>query len=458
MRSVWKFLSSIKLAIVLIIVLTVASVIGTLIPQGRSVAAYSARYGGSLASILDALRLTRIFRAPWFLALLLLFAANTIVCTLSRFAPKWRRAFRPARDFDLKAVASMPASCRLRLPLGPDAAREKVETALRRRRYAIHRSAHEGRIVLQARKRRLGWFGSDIVHLGLLMILAGGFTSGLASRRAELALADGQTAQVPGASFEVRLDKFDIEYYPSGQPKDFKSTVTVLEGGAPVLTRTIEVNGPLTYKGVTFYQQSYGPDWDRARCVLDLKGTGDPAFSRTVTVRVGERTPVEGPDVTSVLVRRFIPDFIIGEGNQVQSRSGEPNNPAASIEAWKGDERVFSGWVFARYPEFGQGHGGAGKSAPDAPKISVVLKDYDAPPYSVLEAAHDPGAILIWIACGLVSLGFFLAFYWPPREIRAVLEAAQGRVELAAGGQASKDRESFRAEFDSIFASLRSPE
>jgi cytochrome c biogenesis protein len=457
MRSVWKFLSSIKLAIVVIIVLTVASIVGTLIPQGRSLAEYSARYG-SLGSLFVALRLTTLYRSTWFLALLIIFAANTVVCTLSRFGPKWRRAFRPLPDAGPKSVSSMHSSCRLHFPLPLETARERVEKELGGRRYVVHRTTHDGKAVLQARKRRLGWFGSDIVHLGLLVILAGGFTSGLSSRRSELALADGQTAQVPRASFEVRLDKFEIEYYAPGQPKDYKSTVTVLEGGAPVLTRTIEVNEPLKYKGVTFYQQGYGPDWDRARCVLELAKAGEPASSRTVSLQVGERTPVAGPDVTAVLVRRFVPDFVIGEGSQVQSRSGEPNNPAAFVEAWKGEERVFSGWIFARYPEFGQGHGGGETAARNALQIAVVLKDYAAPPYSVLEAAHDPGANVIWIGCGLVSLGFFLAFYWPPREIRIVLEASQGRVELTAGGQAAKSRESFQAEFDGIFASLRRPE
>jgi cytochrome c biogenesis protein len=456
MRSVWKFLSSIKLAIVLIILLTVASIIGTLIPQGRSVAEYSARYG-SLASLVIALRLTTLYRSAWFLALLILLAANTIVCTLSRFGPKWRRAFRTAPDLDPKSVASMRSSCRFRLPIALETARERVEMELNGRHYVLHQSTQEGRAFLQARKRRLGWFGSDIVHLGLLVILAGGFVSGLASRKSELALADGQTAALPLASFELRLDKFETEYYPQGAVKDWKSTVTVLDGGAPVLTRTIEVNEPLKYRGVTFYQQGYGMNWDLARCVLELRKTGDPAFSRTVSLRVGDRSPVEGPDVTRIAVRRFVPDFVLGEGNQVQSRSEEPNNPAALVEAWKGEERVFSGWVFAKYPDFGQGHG-TGEAAPaNAPKIAVVLKDYSATSYSVIEAARDPGVTIIWIGCALISLGFFLAFYWPPREIRVVLEASPGRVDLAAGGQASKSRESFQAEFDAIFESIRRP-
>ena len=65
---------------------------------------------------------------------------------------------------------------------------------------------------------------------------------------------------------------------------------------------------------------------------------------------------------------------------------------------------------------------------------------------------------LIWAGCALVLLGLFLAFYWPPREIRVVLEASQGRVDLAAGGLASKGRDAFQAEFDSILGSIRRPE
>jgi cytochrome c biogenesis protein len=463
MRSAWKFFSSVKLAIVLIILLTVASTVGTLIPQGRSAAEYAARYG-SLAGLFTALQLTRLYQSVWYLALLLFFAVNTIVCTLARLGPKWRRAFRPAPETDAKSVTSMRASARFRLPLTIAPARDRVAGALKARHYLLDQSAHDEKVVIQARKRRLGWFGSDIVHLGLLVILAGGITSGLAGRHAELALADGQTADVPHAAFQLRLDKFDTEYYPQGGVKDWKSTVTVVEGGSAVLTRIIEVNQPLTYRGISFYQQSYGWDWSRAQIVLEIRKPGDMTTFKTVTLKVGERAAVDAPDVTHVVVLRFVPDFVIGEGNQVQSRSDEPNNPAAQVEAWKGEERVFSGWIFAKFPDFG--HGGEGdpmtgaKTAAkaDAPRVAVVLKDYSAAPYSVLEAAKDPGVNLIWLGCLLVSGGFFLAFYWPPREIRVVLEASQGRVELAAGGQASKSREAFRTEFDGIFESIRRPE
>jgi cytochrome c biogenesis protein len=465
MRSAWKFFSSVRLAIVLIILITLASILGTLIPQGRSAAEYTARYGG-LAGPLAALQLTNLYRSGWYLALLLLFAVNIVVCTVSRFGPKRRRAFRsgPKTAADIIAVSSMRPNARLRLPLGLPAAREAVAARLVARRYRLSESAGDGKIHILARKRRLGWFGSDIVHVGLLVIIAGGLASGLFGRRADLALTEGQTAEVPQAAFEVRLDKFETEYYPGGAVKDWKSTVTIVKDSAPVLTRVVEVNKPLTYRGVSFYQQRYGWDWSVSRLILEVKRSGDTEPARTVSLKVGERVAVEGAEALHVAVRRFVPDFVIGDGNRVQSRSNEPGNPAALVEAWIGEERIFAGWVFAKFPDFGQGHGAQaspGQKAggqSEAPELAVVLKDFAAAPFSVLEAASDPGANLIWLGCALVMAGLFLAFYWPPREIRVVLEEAGGRVELAAGGHAPKSREAFRSEFEGIFKTIRRPE
>jgi cytochrome c biogenesis protein len=447
MRSLWRFFSSVKLAIVLFILVTLASILGTLIPQGRDAAEYAARYGGA-AGLLTSLRLTRVYQSAWYLALLLLFAVNTIVCTLSRLGPKWRRAFGPAAAADAQALMAMRAKSRFRLPLPLAAARDRVAGPLRSGRYRLTGAVTDSRIVLQARKRRLGLFGSDFVHLGLLVILIGGFTSGLAGRRSDLALVEGQTAAVPHAAFSVRLDKFETEYYQNGGVKDWKSTVTVIENGTPVLTRTVEVNRPLTHRGVSFYQTSYGLDW---QLELELKKRADPSFSKTVSLRAGESAAVGDADVTRVAVREFVPDFVLGEGNKVQSRSQEPRNPAAYVEAWKGEERVFVSWVFAKYPDFGQGHNDA------RPAVSFVLKRHEAAAFSVLEAARDPGANFIWLGSLLVVTGLFLAFYWPPREIRAVLEETQGKVEVTAGGQAAKSREAFQAEFDAIFDEIRRP-
>ena len=448
MKSFWKFFESVKLAIVLFILLTSASILGTLIPQGRSAAEYAARYG-NLSGLFVKLQLTGLYHSPWYLALLFLFALNTIVCTLARLGPKWRRAFRASPEVDDKSLQAMKIKGRARIHSPLPAAAEKVRGALASRHYRLRTSGAETRLAIIAQKRRLGWFGSDTVHVGLLIILAGGVISGLTSRRAELELRVGQTADVPHAVFQVRLDRFETEYYPQGGVKDWKSTVSVLENGAPVLTRVVEVNHPLTYKRFSFYQTSYGWDWENPRLEIVVKKPVDPSYSKTLSLKVGERLAVEDPEFTHLAVRQFVPDFVIGEGNEIQTRSLEPNNPAALVEVWKGEERVYSGWTFAKFPDFGEGHK-VGQAS-----FSFVLKNYEAPQYSVLEAAKDPGVTFIWLGCIFVTAGFFLAFYWPPREIRVVLEEVQGKTEAVLGGFASKSREAFQAEFDTFVESLR---
>ena len=114
-------------------------------------------------------------------------------------------------------------------------------------------------------------------------------------------------------------------------------------------------------------------------------------------------------------------------------------------------ETVFAGWIFARFPDFGQGHG-----ANPSP-VTVVLKDFRADQFSVLEAAKDPGANFIWLGCLLVMAGLFLAFYWPPREIRVAVGGAPDKAEVTAGGHAAKGPEAFQAEFDEIFKHVRRP-
>lgn len=448
MRSVWKFLESVKLAIALFIILALASILGTLIPQGRSAAEYAARYGG-LSGLFTKLQLTNLYHSAWYIAILLLFALNTVACTLARFGPKWRRAFSPSLEVEEKSLQAMRVKGRVRVPKPVAETAAALRGALAARRYRLKTTGEGSRLTGVAQKRRLGLFGSDTVHVGLLIILAGAVVSGFTSRRGNLPLRVGQTADVPHAEFQVRLDKFETEYYPQGEVKDWKSTVTVVENGADVLTRTVEVNHPLTYQGYSFYQTSYGWDWDRPRLEIQIKKPADPAYLKTLSIGVGERQAVEDPDLTHLSVRRFVPDFIIGEGNEVQTRSYQPNNPAALIEVWKGEEKVFSGWSFARFPDFGEGHQ-VGQAS-----FAFVLKSFDAPQYSVLEAAKDPGVPFIWLGCLVMTAGFFLAFYWPTREIRILLEETQGRTEALLGGIAPKGREAFQSEFDSLIETLR---
>jgi cytochrome c biogenesis protein len=447
MKALYRLLTSVRVAIVLLIALIAASVVGTLIPQDRSPAEYLARYG-QLAALFERLQLTRLYHSVWYIALLALFSLNLIVCTLARLSPKLHRALYPRFESEVRHLQSMRFKDRVRLPDPLGRARALVAAELGRRRYRFREKDAAGRLLISARKRLLGVFGSDFVHLGLLIILVGGIVSGLSGRRTNLALVENQTLPVPGAGFSLRLDKFTTELYPNGSVRDWKSRLSVIEEGRQLLEKTIEVNHPLAYGGYTFYQSGYGWDWDNPTLEILVKKKSDPSYLKDLKLHPGEKAAIAGEDLV-VTVARFLPDFVLDEKNQPASRSAQPNNPAAYVEGTRGPETLFAGWIFAKFPDFARIH-----SAKET-DLSFEFKDVSAPEYSVIQAARDPGAFWIWIGCALLMVGLCLAFYWPTREVRLILEESQGKTEVAAGGLSAKSQEEFRREFDDLMGGLR---
>ncbi|GJQ48873.1 MAG: hypothetical protein HKUEN01_12590 [Candidatus Kuenenia stuttgartiensis] len=88
-NKVWDFFCSVKLAVIIILLMAVACVLGTFIVQGRSFEEYTARYGYGLATVVRITQLNNVFYSHWFSLLLVMLCANLICCTIRR----WRNTF-----------------------------------------------------------------------------------------------------------------------------------------------------------------------------------------------------------------------------------------------------------------------------------------------------------------------------------------------------------------------------
>ncbi|MEK9148727.1 MAG: cytochrome c biogenesis protein ResB [Candidatus Desantisbacteria bacterium] len=98
-----------------------------------------------------------------------------------------------------------------------------------------------------------------ITHFSILVILFGGAIDSIFGFKAYIEIKEKETVDL--FDFSLRLDDFSVEYYANPKiPKDYKSRLTCLEKGKPVLTKTIEVNHPLVDKGIWFYQADFGID------------------------------------------------------------------------------------------------------------------------------------------------------------------------------------------------------
>jgi len=172
MKFILNYFSSVKLAITLLIIITLASILGTLVPQHRTEAEYAMRYG-QLSPLLIKLEVTDLYHSWWYMGLLFLFSLNTAVCTLTRFGPKWRKAFHPRVESESAKIQTLKSSGTIKLQGTLDQATQKLESTLKARHFRTRQTSHEGRVSILAQKKIAGLFGSDIVHVGLLIILAG---------------------------------------------------------------------------------------------------------------------------------------------------------------------------------------------------------------------------------------------------------------------------------------------
>jgi len=449
MKSIIEFFKSIKLAIFLIIIITIASVVGTLIPQLRSAEEYAARYG-QISELLIRLEITDLYHSWWFMALLILFSLNILICTLTRLSPKFRRVFKPNLLFQSETLLAAKIQGKLKKSGSLEESESELKKKLRSAHYRIKETRKDAEIHLLARKKILGIFGSDIVHLGLIVILIGGIISGLGGFRTNISISEGEIIPVFGADFKLQLDKFETEYHPNGSVKDWKSTLTVIEGESPRLTKVIEVNYPLSYKGYVFYQSSYGWDWENPTLEILATKTSDSSSSKKAFVRLGEKETWEKENLTFTALQ-FLPDFII-DGNQPRTRSLDPNNPAVFIQVFRGEDNISSGWIFAKFPDFSQMH-----SATET-DYKFELKDIQSAQYSGIQMSKDPGVNFIWIGCTFLMIGLFMAFYWPTRDIRFILKETEDKTEIISAGRSAKSILALESEFTRIMTSLRRPE
>jgi len=104
--KIWKFFSSIKLAIWLLSTIAALSLVGTLIPQNEEPGFYLERYGHSGYQVLSKIGLTDIYASWWFILFLVLLSLNLLVCFLNRFSLKNRSWGTTISHFSVLVILS----------------------------------------------------------------------------------------------------------------------------------------------------------------------------------------------------------------------------------------------------------------------------------------------------------------------------------------------------------------
>jgi cytochrome c biogenesis protein len=141
---------------------------------------------------------------------------------------------------------------------------------------------------------------------------------------------------------------------------------------------------------------------------------------------------------TSVRLARFVPDYVVRDG-QVYTRSDSPENPAVQmfVDSKKTGKSV-EVWL-PPIPGFAHNE--------DSP-YSFKPGDLQLGYFTGLQVSHEPGQWAVWAGCLLMGVGLATAFYLVHVRFWVVpVRDPQGRLMLWLGGTANKNREAFQDKF-----------
>lgn len=453
-RKLWQTIGAIKTGVVLLILVVIVSAAGTVILQ-RPVTdpdEMQRAYSPQTLHLLDSLGLTNVFHSWGFVLLLILVSLSIVAASIQRFPNAWRFYSRPYKSPNDSFQKALPLHAQIPIE-NEDRALAAAERVFEKSGFKPERIVRENSFSLFAERHRVSQMAVYIVHLSLLMIFAGGIIDALYGWSGFVALTRGQqSSQVEARNgkirtfpFAVRCDGAGQENYADGSPKRWWSDLTVIENGSEILKKQIVVNDPLVYKGVRFYQASYGPTGQLDKLLLTVKPAHSNAPGKEIELSDKESLDLD-PD-TTVRLAEFIPDYAVSDGH-VYTRSKDPENPAAHliVESKKSGKTV-DVWL---PPIEGFEHNA------DSP-YEFDPKDLVMAHYTGLQVSHEPGQWGVWGGVILMGLGLIVVFYLVHQRIWAVpVREPNGQLVLWIGGAANKNKDVFEQRFRKMVGEIES--
>lgn len=447
MKRIYRFVSSLHLGIVLLVTLTVLSLVGVIIPQRLEPQQYVNQWGSIGGGLLLRSGLDRLFSTLWYNTLLGLFGLNILLCTVNRLKSITNALTHP-QFLSAEKIQALPCHAELQSNGTPEAVAEKAFRFFRERHFSASLRRNADGVLIDAQRGRVRDLGSALLHLCLILLLVGGLVGRMTGFSYPQQLSPGESAPVRERPFSVRCDFFELERNARGAIKDYKSGLTLLDSGGDTLARkVIEVNRPLAYDGIKFYQSSYREDpLDIDNIELVVTGPLIGAIGRKVRLQPGRAGMVTGTDIT-VIADRFMPDFFYDmETKQPHNRSHNHNNPALFVTMMKGVDTLFARWVFKRF----------GTMHHDEDTYGAVFLSYDRRQSTGLLIKENPGSALIWLGIIGMSIGILLVFWVVRQRYWAAIGSTGGDdiVRLTIGCTQKRENPDAAARLDEVAGRL----
>jgi cytochrome c biogenesis protein len=433
----------------LLLSLAVTSIIGTLIPQNKPPMEYLQAFGEFRFRLFNALDFFDMYRSWWFRLLIVLLVLNIIICSIERLSalskilfvknPKVKPSrFRKAQNKVIFEASGTPAELQTR-----------YEGIVRRGFTYYNAEQDQDSLWLYAEKWRWTRIGVYVVHFSIVMLLVGSLIGSILGFEGFVNIPEqestdriflrqsGEPFQLP---FEVRCEDFDVSFYDNGAPKEFRSHLKIIENGQIVVEKNIIVNDPLRYRGINFFQSSYGkldPQHDHAEDAtppdeIDLqvvvKASGAAHAFKT---GIGEpQTIPDGGGEFTVLA--YQPHMAFG---------GQDIGAGLQVEVRLPDQAPQTILLPLHFPNFDKMRGGALFFTVTGQKRREFSPTEKAERYYTgLQVTQDPGVPIVYAGFITMLIGFVISFFMSHQMVAVEITKQGSGSRIAISGVANRNK------------------
>jgi cytochrome c biogenesis protein len=401
-----------------------------------------------------------MYHSWWFQLLLMLLTANIVVCSIDRLSSTWKIIFAKNPSFNLARFQGLKNRVEIEDPKSGEQL-EKIAEREVAKRYRTHRlDRTENGFVLFAEKWRWTRLGVYVVHCSVLLLLIGGLVGSIFGFEGFVNIAEGESvstirlrsnADAVQLNFKIRCDDFDISFYPSGMPREYRSTLTIIEDGQPVLTRDIIVNDPLRYKGINIFQSSYGelPSHESIASAPESvtlnfisKETGMIYEQKT---RIGER----------IVIPEGLGQLTLNQFEASHNFMGRELGATLIGTLVQKDGSRVDVVLPLRFPSFDRMASMFNPRRKD--DVMIAIADYESDPaaaekryFTGLQVTKDPGVWIVYTGFSLMIIGCIITFFMSHQRICVEVTCVGGQCRIAAAGTANKNKLSMQRKMEKL--------
>lgn len=431
--QIWMFFCSVKLTVYTLVLLAATSIIGTLILQNGTPQQYIRLYGNGFYNLIKVLKIDDMYHAWWFLLLLLLLCINIVVCSIDRISLTWKIIFPEKIRFNPDRFRKSKNGETFTKKSNFHTLSSEYKTILTQKVGKVLEEKTDKGCVLYAEKGRWTRIGVYVVHASILLMILGALVGSVFGFKANLQLDEGATADTVYTfktrapvtlDFSITCDEFEVKFYDTGAPDDYRSKLTISEDGKESFTENIRVNHPLRYKGINIFQASYGTAApDRALFEI-LDNTTQESIK--ITLKIGEEVNLPN-DQGVFMLEGFLPHFKFRDHDLEEAFFGK---------VFLSDKPSFQIALPTKFPTFDKMRKG---------RFTFIVKEFDQKYYTGLQVTKDPGVWYVYVGFIIMIIGCWITFFISHQSYFIEMEQTdQNETKVRVSGKANRNNQSMK--------------